>query len=204
MIAVGLGVVDPVGLRGLAGTVSNSQLAQTAAIALTASVLIFSVVVPVAWRRASARSTFAIIRQLRSSGSYSLWVGTRRAVWNPAKPPGAGNRLVGPGEAYYSLGPDGLGQLTFVSASGQRRQFSGPIPDRLLDAAQRFSRVQVRVNTIYFGSMLVGFVLGVLLSSGGWAVRMLIGYLAAFAVMIFWSLMLRVYRVGHALRHLRD
>jgi hypothetical protein len=185
---------------------NTQELAQTGAVSATLFVVFIAFVTWHASRRASTRTAVGIVQQLRRSGSYSLRVEATQLVWNPAMPIGTGNRLPGPAEAHYSIDPNDLVHLILISKSGRRQQFSGPIPDHLLDEARirRLACLRAHAVSVYVASLVAGFALGFVLSHGGWANRMLFGYLAGLATITLWAIGLRVVHVGHALRHLND
>jgi hypothetical protein len=101
-------------------------------------------------RRATSFSPRVIVDTIRQPGcTHKLRVSTAGKVWDPSKPVGYSNGILGPGYATYWL--DDLGQvnLHFQPPSGSPLHVAGPVPQNLpepLYRSRRYKRLSHRTN----------------------------------------------------------
>ncbi len=183
---------------------NNPPITTIAAISVLLTFAYTGFLVWLSYRRALARSPRGIVHRIQVAGSHEVKLGNIGGVWNPAKPLGAGNLVLGPGVASYTLGSDGTVHLRFETKGGDVQDFSGPIPQRLSgegsEADVRGRTLRRRITVAYAITLLGAFVVGVAASSGGWATRTLVGAGALVGAMVLCAIVVRVLRVDWALR----
>jgi hypothetical protein len=155
--------------------------------------------------RYNARSPKGIVKHLtESGGSYEVSAAYTRGVWNPAKPIGIDNPLFDKGIATYSLDDSGIVHLDFKSSSGHDQHLSGPVPESLVHPTVHQQHARTLMRRVLFGYLsflVLGAAIGAVVAKGNIASHVLGGGLGLVVAMGVAVVLVRVLRVGTALRN---
>ena len=162
-------------------------------------VVMFALVALATRVKADGTTPKGIVRELQKTREpvFSS-ISTMESTWNPAKPLGPDNGIVGPGKSKYTLDEAGVVHLVFQPKSGAARHFDGPIPESILNESshQAKARKLVRGARIAYALALIGgFVIGFVVAGGSTAHHLAgggVGFLAMFLVLWTTALVLRV------------
>jgi hypothetical protein len=170
-------------------------------------VVIFVFVALVSREKADGTTPRGIVRQLQRTRKpvYSS-IGTLDSTWNPAKPVGPDNGIIGPGRSKYSLDEAGVVHLVFQPKAGAARHFKGPIPESILNEPPHQAKVRKLMRgarIAYAFALIGGFVIGFVVAGGSPAHHLAgggVGFLVMFFVIWTAALLMRVVVSLHKVR----